>query len=249
MSPPTGQAVVDSPDPSSEADEAAMDRAIAIIDDMRPFLDDEATAFCRLRAVNGGNGIAVPLRDRRVKSSLVYRYRQTCGGFLTTKLLRTAIDFVEGRLLDTRKPEPSLRHCPITACLATLIRDTGGGAGSAEELLDSLRKVAKKYDLWALADALPDSPDKLGLWLTANTVALKAFGIDLTRPKRRAQKRLWDWRAIVPHDGSDTLEDYLSLIPNAAKAPQNKESVKPGDTMSPDELFAEIGDSIDVHTN
>ncbi len=126
-----------------------------------------------------------------------------------------------------------------------LIRDTGGGAGSAEELLDLLRKVAKKYGLWALSDALPDSPDRLGLWLKSNTVALQAFGIDLTRPKRRARKRLWDWRAIVPHDGSDTSETYLSLIPDALKSPQNKESVKPGDTMSPDELIAELGDSID----
>jgi hypothetical protein len=249
MTPPSGQAVVDSPDPSSEADEAAMDRAIAIIDEMQPYIDDEATAYCRLKAVNGGNGIAVPLRDRRVRSVFFFRYRSRFDSYPTPKLLKTAIEFVEGRLLDMRRPEPSLHHSPIAVCLAMLIRDTGGGAGSAEELLDSLREVAKEYGLWEQSDALPASPDKLGLWLKANTVALQTFGIDLTRPTRRARKRLWDWRAIVPHDGSDTSEDYLSLIPDAAKSPQNKESVKPGDTMSPDELFAEIGDSIDVHTN
>lgn len=245
MTPSAGQSIGDSPEPTSEASEADVDRAIAIIDDMHPFLDDEATVFCRLKAVNGGNGIAVPLWDKRVQSSLAYRYRQTCGGFPTTKLLKTAIQFVEGRLLVTRSPEPSLRTCPIAACLAMLIQESGGGAGSAEELLELLRKVAKKHGLWQQSDALPDSPDKLGLWLKANTVALQAFSIDLTRPKRRARKRLWDWRAIVPYDGGDTSENYLSLIPDALKSPQNKESVKPGDTMSPEELFAEIGDSID----
>ncbi len=57
MTPSAGQAIADSPEPTSDASEAAIDRMIAIIDEMQPYIDDEATAYCRLKAAEGGKGL------------------------------------------------------------------------------------------------------------------------------------------------------------------------------------------------
>jgi len=225
-----------------------------VIDDLAsliesPFLDQSGTAYCRVPSDKGGHGVVFPLRDRKVRSNLAYRYRQSRGHHAGPKHVNAAIDYVEGQLIQAWRPNPDLAASLTWRCFAGFLVDEPSGTKSANDILVKLREVARANCLLTGFEHLPDNATAMGKWLARHQIALRAQGIELSRPTRHSTTRLWAWQTVEPDDAGDTSIPHESWPATVAAAPKNTERVEPDDTMSDAQLRKCLGGSLDDSGN
>jgi hypothetical protein len=196
------------------------------------FVDRSGKVFCQLPSTDGFPGIMVPLRDRTVKSSLFFRYHSKHKCHPSISRVNAAIDYVEGRQVTKMRSDTTISECPTWKCFRSLLEEEPSGTASADDLLKRLRKINSDHKLLKGKEILPRSATVMGLWLTRHQLTIRPFGVDLSRPTRRAKKRLWAWQTIEPDDASDTSLLHASV----REKHQNTERDKPNDTMSGTEL-------------
>jgi hypothetical protein len=110
-----------------------------------------------------------------------------------------------------------------------------------------LRRVAKKHRVLRGSELLPDNATAMGKWLARNQLRLRAYGIELSRPARRATKRLWAWQQIVPNDGDDATQENASRATDGGSPHQNTSPDVPDDAMTDDFLLEALGDSCNAN--
>ena len=221
-----------------EADDV-IDELVAMLNQL--LIDRSGEVYCRLPTDDGHVGITVPLRDRKVMSALYFLYHKKHGRDARPSHVKTAIHRVEGEQLSRMSSDTTILNGPTWRCLKRLLAEEPSGAASAEELLKKLRAVHKKHTLLKGKEDLPLNATALGMWLTRHQFSLRDCGVEVTRPTRRAEKRLWAWQKIEPDDASDTS----LLHPSATNAQQNTDVSITNDTMSDSEVSTLFGDSID----
>jgi hypothetical protein len=224
-----------------------IDTLVTMIDGMSPFLDCSGTAYCNVKPDEGGDDVIFTLRDRRVRACLIYRYHRLHEVHPGRERVNEAIEYVEGRLLSMKTPNPTLQDCPTFRCFARILQDEESGAGSASDILTLLRKVARDNKLLKGLEKLPDNSTAMGKWLARSQLRLRAYGIDLSRPPRGSKKRLWDWQVVLAGDGRDTLPSHVAQAPTAASPQENKDNANPPDAMTDEILRQSLGDSLDDH--
>jgi hypothetical protein len=222
-----------------------IDTLVTMIDGISPFLDCSGTAYCKVKPDEGGGEVIFTLRDRRVRAYLIYRYRSSHEVHPGRERVNEAIEYVEGRLLSMKAPNPLPQDCPILRCFARVLQDEESGAGSASDILTLLRKVAKDNKLLKGLEKLPHNATAMGKWLARSQLQLRGLGIDLSRPPRGSKKRLWDWQVVLASDGRDTLLSHVSQAPTSASPQENKDNVTTLDAMTDETLRQSLGDSLD----
>lgn len=210
-----------------------------------PFLDRAGVAYCRLASATDGTGLVVPLRDRKVRSNLVYRFRRIHGFHPSVQRVTAALDYVEGRLMDKRQADPVLATCPVWKCFSRVLEDEDSGCASAGEILEKLRGVQRSKKLLKGKESLPATATAMGKWLKKHQLTLRGCELELSRPSRRSTKRLWAWQFVEHDDARDTLSRNVSPNATGAATNENTESETPHDRMSVEELREDLGDLID----
>lgn len=221
---------------------------VALVREMNPYLDLTGTPRCRVKSDNAVDTLDFRLRDRSVRAVIGYLCKIRHGAPPSRERVAAAIDFVEGQLLSTRSPGAVLTDCPTTRCFRRLLEDEESGQGSAEEILGLLRSLAKTQRLLRGAECLPDNATAMGKWLTRSQLRLRTHGIELTRPGRRATKRLWAWQLVVPDDGCDAMPPQASPLRHDDAASQTTSPESPDDTMTDDFLLQTLGESCDANS-
>jgi hypothetical protein len=230
----------DATEPSTPEAEKDVDRLVAML--KNSLITREGEAWCRLPTDDGHDGIAVPLRDRKLQSALVYVFHQKYGRDPRPIQVNTAIQRVWGEQLSRMREGTTLLECPTWRCFQQLVLNEPSGANSAEEIRTKLIALAVTEKLLKGKESLPQTPDAMGVWLTRHRLSMPHYGVELTRPTRLAKKRLWAWQTIEPDDTSDT-----SLIdPSVREAQQIKDVSNAPDTMSQDETNTLVGEFVDV---
>ncbi len=226
------------PRPSRSESDGVTDELVAMLNQL--LIDRLGDVYCRLPTDDGHVGITVPLRDQKVVSALFFLYHKKHGRNPRPSQVKTAIHRVEGEQLSRMSSDTTILDAPTWRCLKLLLGEEPSGAASAEEILKKLRAVNKKHMLLKGKEDLPLNATALGVWLTRHQFSLRDCGVEVTRPTRRAEKRLWAWQKIEPDDASDTS----LLHPSATNAQQNTDVSITNDTMSGSEVLALFGESI-----
>jgi hypothetical protein len=212
-----------------------IDGLVKLIEKLTPFLDCSGRAFCSMPHTDETKRGILPLRDRQVRALLAYQFRGEHQVYPGRDRVNQAIDYVEGKLLATRKGPIVTKDCPVLRCFLHATEEDDGGTGSGEEILKMLREVSKKNNLMKGAERLPKNPTAMGKWLVKNQLILQAHGIEVFRPPRGSNKRLWGWRKIIrDDDASDTSAPEVSS-PKPGVSNGNRNS----DTLS-DEAIAQM---------
>ncbi|HWG42811.1 MAG TPA: hypothetical protein VN688_08505 [Gemmataceae bacterium] len=198
-----------------------IDGLVKLIEKLTPFLDCSGRAFCSMPHTDETKRGILPLRDRQVHALLAYQFRGEHEIYAGRDRVNEAIDYVEGKLLASRKGPIVAKDCPVLRCFLHAIEENDGGTGSAEDILKMLREVRTKRKLTKGAEKLPNNPTAMGKWLVKNQLILQAHGIEVFRPPRGSKKRLWDWRKIIRDD--DTSDTSTTEVSQGASLP------KPGD--------------------
>jgi hypothetical protein len=229
--------------PKRQSATEVIDKLVEMIKEMSPYLDMSGTAYCKLTA---DGGVIFTLRDRRVRSYLIYRYHELHAVHPGRERVNEAIEFVEGQLLATTSPRSPLENCPVLRCLLRALQEEESGAGSAMEILQMLREVKRKHKgLLEGEEDVPDNPTAMGKWLARNQLRLRAYGIDLSRPPRGSKKRLWDWQVIHASDGNDTCSPQVSRKHAGASHQENTDEDASADILTDESITKELGDSLD----
>lgn len=223
------------------------DSIVAIIETMAPYLDQSGTARCRVKSDSAADSLDFRLRERSVRAVIGYAHSTAYGSPPRKERVTEGLDFVEGKLLSTRAACADLQACPTARCFRRLLEDDEGGQGSAEEVLILLRRVAKKHRVLRGGELLPNNAIAMGKWLARNQLRLRSYGIELSRPARRATKRLWAWEQIVPNDGDDATQQNASLVPGGETSQQITSPDVPDDAMTDDFLLEALGDSCNAN--
>lgn len=203
-----------------------VDELVKLIEEMNPFLDVSGRAFCHVPHHDQAKQGQLPLRDRQVRALLYFRYRERLNSYAGRERVSDAIEFVEGKLLATRRGPMVTQDCPVLRCFLKAVEDHEGGAGSADDVLRMLRQVKKSHTLLRHAERLPPNPTAMGIWMTKNLLLLQAHGIEVTRPPRGSRKRLWGWQKIIRDDDTcDTCRPDVSQgvsLPNPGPGIENR---------------------------
>lgn len=170
-------------------------------------------------------GAVLPLKDTRVRDIIFYRYRRAHRTRPTWKQISQAIAEVRGKLLETWKGCLTIPNNPTFRVMLKAGELKESWVGSAGELLELLTAVNHHNGVLDEGETLPDNEDMMGIWPRDNFRRLCAHGVELCRPKRRAQKRLSAWRTVTPDDDTrDALTKEVS--PNGATPKHNVENNK-----------------------
>lgn len=225
----------DNPTPIQENRADVIDHLVRLVEKMAPFLDCSGRAFCSMPHQDETKRGILPLRDRQVRSLLAFQFREENEVYPGRDRVNEAIDYVEGKLLATRKGPIVSADCPVLRSFLHAIEESDGGTGSAEDILKMLRELNKKSKLLKGAEKLPKSPTAMGKWLVKNQLLLQAHGIEVFRPPRGSKKRLWDWRKIIRDDDtSDTSTSEVSQGASLSNSGQFNEN-EPNDTLTEEE--------------
>lgn len=213
-----------------------IDDLVLLIEKMAPFLDCSGRAFCRMPHVEQSKRGVLPLRNRQVRALLAYQFREEHRSYPGRERVNEAVDFVEGQLLAKRTGPIVTTNCPVLRCFLHATEEEGGGAGSAEDILKMLREINQRNKLLKGTEKLPKNPTAMGKWMVKNQLILQAHGIEVSRPPRGSNKRLWDWQKIIRDDDtSDTSSTEVSQEASLPKSGDNNEK-RNGDTLSNEEL-------------
>lgn len=214
-----------------------VDRLVKLIEKLKPlFLDSSGQAYCTVGAEQQNQPLELPLRDWRVRSYLMCRYKTEHGDYARRDRVADAIDYCVGNLFDQRKEPLAIASCPIVRCFLRLVEARGDGAGSADDLLRMLRKVATRPPRLLKGGArLPKNATAMGIWLVRRHLALRAYGIELDRPPRGSTKRLWSWRQIVRND--DACDTSASVVSSSNPIPGNEDQLS---DASLENMFKEV---------
>ena len=175
-------------------------------------------------------GVVLPLRDARVRDLVFYRYRHAHQARPTWKQIGQAMAEVRGKLFETWDGCLTIPDNPTMRVMLKAGELKAGWVGSAGELLELLSAVNHANGILAEGEKLPENEDMMGIWLRDNYGRLAAHGIKLTRPQRRARKRLWAWRKVTTgNDTCDTTPEEVSLNANAPN-PKVENKNRPIDT-------------------
>lgn len=223
----------------SETRAGVIDTLVKLIESLSPFLDCSGRAFCSMPHADEGKRGILPLRDRQVRALLSYLYREQCQDYPGRDRLNEAIDYFEGKLLATRTGPVVAADCPVLRCFLRAVDEEDGGTGSADDILRMLREVSQRTRILKGAEKLPKNPTAMGKWLVKNQLLLQAHGIEVFRPPRGSQKRLWDWRKIIRDDDtSDTSPPGVS--PEASPPNPVYGNGERGDDTLTDETIARM---------
>lgn len=216
---------------------AAVDRLVALIQELKPFLDTSGYVYCELPHRRQENRAKFSIRSRQIRSLLSYRYHRKHGEYPGRERVTEAIEHVEGQLLEHRRGPTIEATCPVLRCFLRAVVDHECGAGSARDILQMLRDTQTIHRILRGAEKLPKNETAMGMWLVTNQQVLRAHGVDIHRPQRGAVKRLWGWRRIVSdNDTCDTLEATVSAWvspPNSHDGNHNR----PNDTLTDEQLL------------
>jgi hypothetical protein len=199
------------------------------------------TVFCRVPTDGNGVGIVIPLRDRKLRSSLIYRFFKKYDKHPKIADVNAALDHIEGEQVAKLRPSDSVSKDPVWKCFKPLLEEEPDGAASAGDLLQRLRGLNRTHTILQGNEALPENPAKMGCWLRKHQTDLLYLGLHVSRPPRKASTRLWSWSQIDPDDASDTS----LLDPSATEKPINTKQKSPDDTLSKAKMREENGDLFD----
>lgn len=178
-------------------------RLVALIEELRPFLDTGGRACCQLPHPDQSCRTVLPLTSPRIESWLIFKYREAhCD---IPRYVKYAMSWVEGKLLASRRGPFLDPADPTLRCFLHMAFEEIFGAASASEILDNLRIRGRR--LLRRSEKLPASSIAMGRWLSDNQEALRSWRIDLQK-NRSASKRLWIWQTIV--EAGDTNVQNMS---------------------------------------
>jgi hypothetical protein len=199
------------------------------------------TVLCRVPTDGNGVGIVLPLRDRKLRSSLIYRFFKEHGKHPKTAAVNAALDHIEGEQVAKLRLSDSVSKDPVWKCFKQLLEGEPEGAASAGDLLQKLRGINRTHKLLQGKEALPEKPIHMGFWMRKHQTDLLHLGLHVSRPPRKASTRLWSWSQIDPDDKSDTS----LLDPSVTAEPINTMQQSPDDTLSKAKMREEFGDLLD----
>lgn len=194
-----------SPAPSeSKAADSPIDRLQGLIAELDPFLGDCGTACCKMTVGDSKLKITWRLNDGAVSDLLAYRYYAKYKEAPSAREIGAALAIIRGELWHTRREPIITDACPTLRTMRKAAENMESWSGSASDLLNVLRKVAHEYALLKENEELPKNEDAMGIWLSKNALPLRAYHIEVWRPKPTARSRLWAWRRVAL--GSDTSD-------------------------------------------
>src|SRR5262245_3654931 len=122
------------PQPDGPDDTVA--RLVALIDELGPLLEAGGRAYCYLSDRAPEKRPVVRLDDYRVQALLIYLYSERYGSWPNRAGIHQATDFVQGRLLKTRRGPQSTPDDPTLVLFLAVAADHEGCACSAQEVLN-----------------------------------------------------------------------------------------------------------------
>jgi hypothetical protein len=189
---------------------------------MKPFLDNFGVAHCIMPTGSGAGQGIWRLDDAAVSDLLTYRYFTEHKEAPSPRDVGAALAIIKGELWHTRREPIIEESCPVLRTMCKAAESMESWIGSAGDLRKLLQTLAHDFGLLKRGEQLPQSDDAMGVWLSKNAMRLRARGIELSRPKATARKRLWTWQRLSrADDTSDTLGEQES---GAVSSGNNKQA-------------------------